>query len=98
MTPRDNLDLALKRLAAAIDLLEAAQERRAQAETARASLEEEFAVMQDDRTRLAVELDATVARNKALTAANDDVALRLERASAAIRVLIASIEPFEPLA
>ena len=85
---RDALDSALKRLSAAIDLLEAAEARRARAEASRANLEEEYAVMQDDRTRLAVELDATIARNKALMAANTEVARRLESAGATIRAML----------
>ncbi|MBV8565333.1 MAG: DUF4164 family protein [Methylobacteriaceae bacterium] len=95
MTPRDNLDSALKRLAAAIEMLEAAEARRAQAEAERANLEEEYAVMQDDRSRLAVELDGTIARNKALATANGEVARRLERASATIRAVLDTIEPAE---
>lgn len=88
--PKDTLDLALKRLSAAIDLLEAVEARRARAEASRANLEEEYAVMQDDRTRLAVELDATLARNKALIAANTEVARRLEFASTTIRAMLAA--------
>jgi chromosome segregation ATPase len=91
MTARENLELALKRLTVAIELLEAAQERRSQADATRTNLEEEFAVMQDDRTRLAVELDAAIARNKALASANDEVARRLERASNAIRGVLGSV-------
>jgi hypothetical protein len=96
MTVRENLDLALRRLAIALDQLEAAQARGARALAMHADVEEELAVMQDDRSRLAVELDAAVARNKALMAANDEVAKRLERASDTIRDLLAAIEPAEP--
>ncbi len=96
MNVRESLDLALKRLAIAIDLLEAAQARRSRALAMHADIEEELAVMQDDRSRLAVELDAAVARNKALMAANDEVAQRLERASDTIRDLLGAIEPAEP--
>jgi predicted nucleic acid-binding Zn-ribbon protein len=89
MNPSDSLQLGLKRLAAALDQLEAAAERRAQADAQRGNLEEELAVMQDDRTKLAVELDGVVARTNALENANQDVARRLELAGQAIRTVLA---------
>jgi hypothetical protein len=95
MKARENIDTALKRLATALEGLEAAAERRARSDASRSNIDEEFAVMQDDRTRLALELDAAMARNKALAAANSDVAIRLERASATIRAVIATIEPLD---
>jgi Domain of unknown function (DUF4164) len=85
----ERLDAALKRLAAALDLLEAASERRARADTLRTNLEDELAVMQDDRSRLAVELDGAVARSMSLELANDEVARRLSGASAEIREVLA---------
>jgi Domain of unknown function (DUF4164) len=95
MKAREAIDIALKRLATALEGLEAATERRARTDASRSNIDEEFAVMQDDRTRLALELDAATARNKALAAANGDVAIRLERASATIRAVIATIEPID---
>jgi hypothetical protein len=44
--------------------------------------------MQDDRARLAVELDGAVDRNRGLLAANIEAARRLERASAAIKTIL----------
>ena len=73
------LDAALQRLASALDQLEAATERRAKADAARGDLEEELAVMQDDRSRLAVELDGALARNRSLSLAQTDVQRRLEQ-------------------
>ncbi len=93
MTPRDRLDHALKRLATAVETLELVQGRRAQSQAARANLEEEYAIMQDDRARLAVELDAMIAHNKTLLAANGDVARRLERVGASIRDALATADP-----
>ena len=66
----DALEQSLKRLAAAVDLLERAAERRMRHDEARANAEEEYALMQDDRSRLAVELDAALDRSRALEAAN----------------------------
>jgi len=82
------LESALKRLAASLDLLEAAAERRAEADARRANLEEEFTVMQDDRTRLAVELDGALARASTLEVANDDVAQRLKGLGATVKTIL----------
>jgi chromosome segregation ATPase len=85
----ERLDAALKRLAAALDRLDAASDRRAKADALRTNLEDELAVMQDDRSRLAVELDGAIARSKSLELANDEVARRLTGASAEIREVLA---------
>jgi chromosome segregation ATPase len=85
----ERLDTALKRLAAALDRLDAASERRAKADALRTNLEDELAVMQDDRSRLAVELDGAIARAKSLELANDEVARRLNHASAEIKAVLA---------
>ena len=86
------LDAALKRLAVALDQLEAAAERRAAADAVRADLEEELAIMQDDRSRLAVELDGTIARAQSLQTANNEVSRRLERASATLRSVLSAVD------
>jgi putative heme degradation protein len=82
------LQEALSRLANSLDQLEAAGERRAIADRVRADLEDELAVMQDDRARLAVELDGSLARTRALALANDDARLAVERASASVRAVL----------
>jgi hypothetical protein len=79
---------SLKRMRAAIDLLEAALERRARLDAKRGDADEELALMQDDRARLAVELDGALGRNRALEAANAEAAKRLAQASAALEKLI----------
>lgn len=87
----ERLEAALRRLAAAIDKLEAASERRAKADALRGNLEEEFAVLQDDRSRLAVELDGAIARANALELANEEVSRRLSQASAEIRAVLTGL-------
>jgi hypothetical protein len=87
----ERVDAALRQLDAALDRLDAANERRAKADALRANLEEELAVMQDDRARLAVELDGAVARTKALELANDEAARRLSHASAEIRAVLTEV-------
>jgi len=92
MNALDRLEAALKRLAAALDQLEAASERRVRADALRANLEEELTVMQDDRSRLAVELDGAIARSNALELANDEVARRLKNVSATIKAVLAAAD------
>jgi predicted nucleic acid-binding Zn-ribbon protein len=86
------LDDAIRRLEAAVGLLEASVSRRLEAERRRGDLETELQIMQDDRARLAVELDGTVARLNRSEAATDDVARRVERAIDAVRGVLARAE------
>jgi Domain of unknown function (DUF4164) len=79
---------SLRRMRAAIDMLEAAVERRARLDAKRGDADEEFALMQDDRARLALELDEALGRNRTLEAANAEAAKRLAQASAALEKLI----------
>ncbi|MDH7798504.1 MULTISPECIES: DUF4164 domain-containing protein [unclassified Beijerinckia] len=96
MTLPPRLDAAMKRLEAALSHLEAAGERRIVAEGTRGNLEEELMVMQDDRARLAAELDGALARARSLSLANSEVRQRLEQASDALRVMISETRPSEP--
>jgi len=84
----DALEPALKRLRTAIDLLEAAVERRVRQDNMRVDAHEELALMQDDRARLAVELDGALDRNRSLLSANAEAAKRLAQAGAAIRSIL----------
>jgi chromosome segregation ATPase len=93
----DRLEQAFKGLLAALDQLEAACARRQKADAERGNLEEELAVLQDDRTRLALELDDTQARAKSLELANGEVARRLATASANLRTLLAQVGAAEEL-
>jgi hypothetical protein len=90
------LEGAMARLSAALHHLEAAAERQAQAIAARGDLEEEFLVLQDDRSRLAVELDGALARGRALLAASNDVSVRLDRAGATVQAVLAHLDPDQP--
>ncbi|MEI9914753.1 MAG: DUF4164 family protein [Methylovirgula sp.] len=54
-------------------------------------MEEEFAVLQDDRARLAVELDGAVARSQSLELANNEVARRLAKARETIEEMISHV-------
>jgi chromosome segregation ATPase len=86
---------ALRALTAALDGLDAACERREKAESLRTNLEVELAVMQDQRAKLAAELDGAAARARALEAANDEVKRRLAHVSAEIRAVLAALTGHE---
>ena len=88
----DRLDAAIKRLASALDHLDAAVERRVDVERVRSDLSEEYAVMQDDRARLAVELDGILARSQKIEHAAREAGKKLERASSTIRDVLSAHE------
>ena len=87
----ERLNSALKRLTLALDQLEAATERRLKTAERRSDIEEEFAVLQDDRARLAVELDGAVARSQSLELANNEVARRLAKARESIEEMMSNV-------
>ncbi len=85
-----SLEAALKRLAAALDQLEAAGGRLRQAGAEKVDLQDVLAVMQDDRNRLAGELDGAMARAQVLEGASREIGQRLDHAGAALRRLLAA--------
>jgi chromosome segregation ATPase len=96
MARADAIDAALERLSRALDLLEQAVEARSEAAARRAERDEALSVLQDDRSRLAVELDGALARNRSLQNAAEDVSRRLEAAGATVQALMAAAEPLAP--
>jgi chromosome segregation ATPase len=82
------IDAATKRLAQALDALEAAVERRSDADRLEAGLAAQVQALGDDRSRLAADLDAVSARAKRLETANRDVARRLDATMESIRSVI----------
>jgi predicted nucleic acid-binding Zn-ribbon protein len=93
-SPSQDVDLpprlaaALSRLRAALERLETAAARRIEADRSRADLEEELAIMQDDRSRLAQELDAALTRTAAVEKTRDEVLRRVARASAGVAAVL----------
>jgi hypothetical protein len=79
---------AIERFRAALEGLDAAIERRARRERQRADAEAEFAMMQDDRARLAVELDAALDAQRALAEANAAAMERISRAAGTIERML----------
>ena len=89
------LDEALRRLEAAVGLIEAAVARRLDAERRRGDLETELQIMQDDRARLAMELDGAASRLGQVEATAEDVERRVGRAIGTLREVLARAEPAE---
>lgn len=83
------LDEAMRRLEASLGLLEASVARRLANERNKVDLETELQIMQDDRARLAVELDGAVDRLGKFEAASQDVERRVDRAIASIEEVLA---------
>jgi predicted nucleic acid-binding Zn-ribbon protein len=92
-TSMDSLEISLKRLTSAVEALEWAADLRMRHDEARATTHEEFALMQDDRSRLAVELDAAVDRSRALESATSEATKRLAHAAEAIGRVLGRLAP-----
>ena len=89
------LDDAMKRLDNALGLLEATAARRLEAERRRGDMETELQLMQDDRARLALELDGALTRLARFEAAAEDVGARVRRAIDAVEEVLSGLEPAE---
>jgi chromosome segregation ATPase len=87
-----SLDEAARRLEAALGQLEASVNRRLEIDRRRSDLETELQIMQDDRARLAVELESATLRLQQVEAAADDVGRRVRRATGAVREVLAEAE------
>ncbi|HZB37367.1 MAG TPA: DUF4164 domain-containing protein [Beijerinckiaceae bacterium] len=79
---------ATRRLEAALGALEATVGRRLDFERRRGDLETELQIMQDDRARLAVELESATARLERVENATADVSRRVHSAIGAVREVI----------
>jgi predicted RNase H-like nuclease (RuvC/YqgF family) len=92
----ETVDAALARLRAALEQLERTVAARLEDDLSSAELEEELAIMQDDRGSLALELDDALARVSALEKARDEVLRRLDDAgegvAAALGAAVARLE------
>src|SRR5262249_3688502 len=92
MTEPSAIDAASKRLALALDALAAAVERRHEADRGEQTLDAQLHALGADRSRLASELDAAVARTRTLEITNREVAQRLDAAIDTIRSVLAAHE------
>lgn len=80
---------AFHRLQAALSRLEAVVARRIEADTARGDHETELALMDEDRARLAAELDRASARLARMNAVTDDVERKIGRAIDTVESVVA---------
>jgi hypothetical protein len=90
MTDTTAIEAASKRLALALDALEAAADRRREADRGHGALAEQVHALGTDRSRLAADLDTTTARAKALENTNREIARRLDVAIGTIRDVLES--------
>ena len=88
MADRSAIDLATRRLAAALDGLEAALDRRREADARAAALTHQIAALGLDRSRLASDLDGQMARTHRLEAANEQVSRRLDAVVETVRSVV----------
>jgi predicted nucleic acid-binding Zn-ribbon protein len=88
MAEQSEIDTAVKRLALALDALDAAVERRQDADRNEEGLASQLQTLGVDRTRLAAALDGETARSRQLEAANREIAQRLDTAIASIQSVL----------
>ena len=88
MTDTNAIDTATKRLAHALDALEAAVERRHDADREGQGLAEQLQAFGADRSRLASDLDVAAARARVLETTNREIANRLDAAIETIRSVL----------
>ena len=92
MTESSAIEVASRRLALALDALEAAVERRRDADVGEETVCAQLHALGGDRSRLAFELDTAAARVRSLESVNREVAQRLDAAIGTIRSLLAADE------
>ena len=88
MSEASAIDTASRRLALALDALEAAVERRRESDLGHEALAEQVHVLGVDRSNLASDLDLATARAKALESTNREIARRLDVAIETIRSVL----------
>ncbi len=88
MTDQSAIDSAVKRLALALDSLDAAVERRREADRSEEALASQLHALGVDRTKLAAALDGEAARTRRLESANREIAERLDAAMASIQSVL----------
>jgi Domain of unknown function (DUF4164) len=88
MSEIDSVEAASRRLALALDALEAAVERRRDADRSEATLADHIHALGTDRARLAGELDVATGRSRKLETVNREMAQRIDQAIETIRSVL----------
>jgi predicted nucleic acid-binding Zn-ribbon protein len=92
MNEQSTIDAAVKRLALALDALDAAVERRRDSDRDEETLAQQLHDLGTDRSRLAAALDGETSRARRLEATNREIAERLDTAIASIQAVLTSHE------
>jgi L-lactate utilization protein LutB len=92
VTEASTIEIATRRLQAALDALDSAVGRRLERDQGEAALASQVHAFDADRARLASELDAAAARARGLENVNREVAERLDAAIATIRTIVETPE------
>jgi hypothetical protein len=90
MTDQTELDSVTRRLTQALDMLDAAVERRIEIDRSRAILTEQVRALDADRSKLASDLDVQLAKVRSLESANREIGRRLDAAMESIRLVLES--------
>ena len=88
MTEQSSIDHAVKRLALALDALDAAVERRRENDVDEDSLAQRLQTLGADRSKLAAALDGETARARRLEATNRELGERLDAAITSIQSVL----------
>jgi len=88
VTDASTIEIATRRLQAALEALDSAVGRRLERDQGEAVLASQVHAFDADRARLASDLDAAAARARGLENANREVAQRLDTAIATIRGIV----------
>jgi predicted nucleic acid-binding Zn-ribbon protein len=88
VTDQSAVDAAVKRLALALDALDAAVERRQDADRNEEALASQVQALGVDRSKLAAALDGETARSRQLETTNHEIAERLDAAMASIQSVL----------
>ncbi len=92
MNDTDSIAIASRRLAAALDALEAAAERRRELDRDHEALLTQIHALGADRAQLASQLDHATARSRGLETANREIAQRIDQAIETISGVLAHDE------
>ena len=92
MADSATIDAATQRFSQALDALEAAVERRGEADRGEQSLGVQLHALGTDRSRLAAELDEATARAREIETTNREIARRIDIAMDGIRGVIETQE------
>jgi hypothetical protein len=88
MSEQSGIDAAVRRLALALDALDAAVERRRESDRDEDGLARQLQSLGADRSKLAAALDGETARSRRLEATNRELADRLDAAITSIQTVL----------